>query len=291
MLRTATTGGLDMNRRRYLFAVTAVGLSTVLAGTALAATAGSSGKPAPVRVTLTVSTTSAAGGDPVYLKARAKLPRGDRLLLQQRDQGARAWSTLGECGTSTCRSQWTEAGVATDVFRAVVVKRKRGAAGPIVQTLGKSKTVTVTWSEPPPPPPPPPTVPPPPLAPAGHYCGFNDQGKSVCLDVTPDSANVANFVTESIVTCNDSSLWQWRLSFGTRQPITNLGFTYSFSGPLNSGSSDITNIQAAYSIDGTFDTAGNVSGTLALTSISWDYQGAHYDCSSAPYGWKAKLNA
>ena len=129
------------------------------------------------------------------------------------------------------------------------------------------------------------------MALAGHYCGFNDQGKSVCLDVTADSASVANFVTESIVTCANGSRWQWRLTFRTDQPITDLGFTYSFSGPLNSGSSDITNIQAAYSINGTFDTTGNVNGTLALTSISWDYHGAHYDCSSAPYGWKAKLNA
>ena len=90
--------------------------------------------------------------------------------------------------------------------------------------------------------------------------------------------------------CTNGSRWQWRLSFGTKQPITNLAFAYSFSGPLNS-SSGPTNIQASYTINGTFDTAGNVNGTLALNSISWDQSGTHFDCSSAPYGWKAKLNA
>ena len=129
------------------------------------------------------------------------------------------------------------------------------------------------------------------MALAGHYCGFNDQGKSVCLDVSSDSTSVSSFETESIVGCTDSSQWEWRLSFGTDQPITNLGFTYSYSGSLNSGSSSITNIQATYSINGTFDTAGNVSGTLALTSISWDENGTHYDCSGVPFAWRAKLNA
>ena len=129
------------------------------------------------------------------------------------------------------------------------------------------------------------------MALAGHYCGFNDQGKSVCLDVTSDSASVTNFATESIVTCTDSSQWEWRLSFGTHQPINDLDFSYSYSGPQTSSSGSASNIQTTYSISGTFDTAGNVSGTLALTSISWDENGTHYDCSSAPYGWKAKLNA
>jgi hypothetical protein len=50
----------------------------------------------------------------------------------------------------------------------------------------------------PPPPPAPPPLPPPPAAPAakaGHYCGFTNQGKSICFDVTGSSA--ANFESVS----------------------------------------------------------------------------------------------
>src|SRR6266487_1140557 len=54
---------------------------------------------------------------------------------------------------------------------------------------------------PPPPPPPPPPTPPAPAALPGTYCGFNDQGKSVCLDVTSDGHGVTNVKTESIVDC------------------------------------------------------------------------------------------
>lgn len=220
------------------------------------------------------------------LLARArKLPRGDRLMVQERSAGVAAWSSVSECGSVTCGADWTEPDAATDQFRAVAVKRRHGAKGAVVQTLGTSRTVSVTWKAAPPPPPPPP------MALAGHYCGFNDQGKSVCLDVTSDSSSVTNFLTESIVGCTDSSQWEWRLSVGTQQPIANLAFTYSYSGSLKSGSDAVTNIQATYSITGTFDTAGNVTGSLALTSISWDQNGTHYECSSAPYNWTAKLNA
>jgi hypothetical protein len=40
--------------------------------------------------------------------------------------------------------------------------------------------------------------------------------------------------------------------------------------------------------------AGDVvtaQGQIALTSMSWDSGGTHYSCSSAPYGWHAKLGA
>lgn len=272
-----------MTRGKTTFAAAAVALTCVLAATALAAAAKA---PARVKVTLNVDNAAPTGGDPVSLLARAAtLPRGDRLLVQERGQGEKAWSSVAECGSRSCAADWTEPDAASDAFRAIAIKRKHGAKGPIVQTLGTSRTVAVTWKPAPPPPPPPA------MALAGHYCGFNDQGKSVCLDVTSDSSSVTNFVTESIVTCTDSSQWEWRLSFGTNQPIANLAFSYAYSGPLNSGSNSVTNIQATYSINGSFDTAGNVSGTLSLTSISWDENGTHFDCSSAPYGWKATLNA
>ncbi len=107
---------------------------------------------------------------------------------------------------------------------------------------------------PPPPPPPPPPAPPP--AKAGHYCGFTNQGKSICFDVTGSSASS------------------------------------SYSRPLGTGSgSPITNVSTTYSVSGKLDTAGNATGTLSVSRFSFDYQGSHYDCAAAGYGWQAKAGA
>ena len=175
----------------------------------------------------------------------------------------------------------------TVAFRARAVHRKAITRGAITAVAGVSRTVTATWAAAPPPPPPPP---PPPLAKPGKYCGFNDQGRTVCLDT--DGSNVTSFSTQSLVSCRDGSQWYWLLTFGGRQvPLTNLSFTFSYNGQLTSSGGSVSNIQANYTLSGTFDQIGNASGQIALTSISWDQSGTHYDCSSAPYGWHAKLGA
>src|SRR6266540_3434987 len=129
---------------------------------------------------------------------------------------------------------------------------------------------------PPPPAPTPPTPPPPPAAPpakAGHYCGFTNQGKSICFDVTGSSA--ANFTTTSDLDCGIGILEDIGLSF---------------SGPLGSASdSPISNVTTSYSMTGKLDTAGNATGTLSVSRFSFDYQGSHYDCAAAGYGWQAKV--
>jgi hypothetical protein len=141
--------------------------------------------------------------------------------------------------------------------------------------------------------PPPPATPPPaaPTAKAGHYCGFTNQGKSICFDVTGTSA--ANFATTSDVDCGDVGVPDLGLSFGGSTRIqSDLSFTFSYSGPLQTGSgSSITNVSTSYSVTGKLDTAGNATGTLNLNRFSFDYKGTHYDCAAAGYGWQAKLGA
>jgi len=46
-----------------------------------------------------------------------------------------------------------------------------------------------------------------------------------------------------------------------------------------------------YTIGGTFDTAGNVTGTIHLVHISWDQNGTHYDCAGDTRTWTARLGA
>jgi hypothetical protein len=148
---------------------------------------------------------------------------------------------------------------------------------------------------PPPPAPAPAPPPPPPAAPpakAGHYCGFTNQGKSICFDVAGSSA--ANFATTSDVDCGSVGILEdVGLSFGDATQIQpDLSFSFSYNGPLQTDSgSSITNVSTSYSVSGKLDTAGNATGTLNLNRFSFDYQGTHYDCAAAGYGWQAKLGA
>jgi hypothetical protein len=83
------------------------------------------------------------------------------------------------------------------------------------------------------------------------------------------------------------------LSFsGSAQIQPDLSFTFSYNGPLQtSPDSVITNVSTSYSVTGKLDTAGNATGTLSLSRFSFDYQGTHYDCAAAGYGWQAKVGA
>jgi Ca2+-binding RTX toxin-like protein len=150
---------------------------------------------------------------------------------------------------------------------------------------------------PPPAPPPPPTPPAPPPAPsgptakAGHYCGFTNQGKSICFDATTTS--VANVATTSDVDCGNVGIPNLGLSFGGSTQIKpDLSFSFTYNGSLTTDAgSPLTNVTTSYSLTGKFDTAGNATGTLNLNRFSFDYQGTHYDCAAAGYGWQARLGA
>jgi hypothetical protein len=143
--------------------------------------------------------------------------------------------------------------------------------------------------------PPPETPPPPgpaaPMARPGHYCGFTNQGESICYDVTADSLGVAKFETGSKVECGDQEA-SFGLSFGDATPIqADLSFSYTYKGPIDSGDPAVTNIKADYTVSGKFDTNGNATGTLFLGQFSFDYEGTHFECAAAPYAWQAKLGA
>jgi hypothetical protein len=157
--------------------------------------------------------------------------------------------------------------------------------------------VFVTWGDttpaPTPTPTPAPPPPPAPSAPAGHYCGLTNEGKSICFDVTAAPQSVMkNLKTESIANCGDGSSWIWTLSFFAPVSILQPGLTasYSYSGPLPDNSTS-SHIQIAYSVTASFDTSGNANGTIVLTHISWDEGGTHYDCAGDPRTWTGRLGA
>jgi Ca2+-binding RTX toxin-like protein len=147
----------------------------------------------------------------------------------------------------------------------------------------------------PPPTEPPPVTPPPaaPLAKPGHYCGFTNQGKSICFDVTADGLRVARFDTTSDLDCGVGILRDVELSFSGSAPIQADGsFTFTFSGTLSTApGSSISNVTTSYAVNGKLDTAGNGTGALSLNRFSFDYEGTRYDCSAASYGWQARVGA
>jgi len=102
----------------------------------------------------------------------------------------------------------------------------------------------------------------------------------VCLDVTSDGHGVTNVKTESIVDCQPEAQAEVTVTVtGGAIPIqSDLSFSYTYTNSALQGSS----------IKGTFDTAGDVTGTLEIHA-SFDDNGTHYDCSSVAYGFHAKL--
>jgi hypothetical protein len=170
------------------------------------------------------------------------------------------------------------------------------ASADATDTVGSDCEVVKGLPDAVPPPAPTPQPPPPPApgpaAKGGHYCGFTNQGKSICFDVAGSSA--ANFATTSDVDCGSVGILEdVGLSFGDATQIQpDLSFSFSYNGPLQTDSgSSITNVSTSYSVSGKLDTAGNATGTLNLNRFSFDYQGTHYDCAAAGYGWQAKLGA
>jgi Ca2+-binding RTX toxin-like protein len=148
---------------------------------------------------------------------------------------------------------------------------------------------------PPAPTPQPPAPPPPPVATAraGHYCGFTNQGKSICFEVTAGGTRVANFETTSDLICGDLELRDLSLAFsGSTQLQSDLSFTFTYNGTIQTPPGDpLTNVTTSYTVSGKLDTAGNGTGTLTVARLSFDYQGTHIDCAAAPYGWQARLGA
>jgi len=156
------------------------------------------------------------------------------------------------------------------------------------------ETVKGLPAQPPAEPAPPPAAPAPPAPPAqqavaGHYCGFTNQGKSICFDVAAGS-RVGNFETTSDVTCGEFG-FTVGLGFGGPTTIqSDLTFSYTYNGALDSGDPELK-ITTSYTVSGKLDTAGNATGSLNLSRLSFDYRGLHVDCGAAPYAWQARVGA
>jgi hypothetical protein len=101
---------------------------------------------------------------------------------------------------------------------------------------------------------------------------------------------IDELITAALVDCTDGSRWRWALSFrGERTTIlSDLSFSYSYSGPLTSSSTTVTEIQTSYRINGRFGTDGTASGTVAVSTVSFKFEGRSYSCQQNDVTWTAK---
>ena len=105
----------------------------------------------------------------------------------------------------------------------------------------------------------------------GTYCGFTNSGGGICLDVggSGEAQFVPNGRFEQTTDCSGGARFRLSITLGSRVPLANLAFVYSVTQGELAGSE----------VKGTFDTAGNVSGSLVMKA-SFDHEGSHYTCES-----------
>lgn len=135
----------------------------------------------------------------------------------------------------------------------------------------------------------------------GTYTGTTDEQQSVSMQVVPEFASstpagawsrIARFTFASSVSCTSGATTTTQTWTITRTQLTIAGddtFSYSFSQPLPVSSGE-QNVMATYFFNGTFDPAtSSASGTVRIARISYDANGAHFDCTGVPHVWSATL--
>ena len=135
----------------------------------------------------------------------------------------------------------------------------------------------ITWNAMNPPPPPR-------LALPGTYCGFNNQGKGICLVVGPDGKTITSVRDVVNVPCGRSATAD--VGGSDEEPLAlrpNLGFARTNSVPLEGGGS------ARHYVYGSFDTVGNVKGSTRYEAVTVVQNGTTTTCGGATSAFEAKL--
>lgn len=216
-------------------------------------------------------------GQTVRLTASARLTVGNHLLIQA-FRGASRPAKVVECLRSPCTGSYkarTEGDVA---FQASVIKH----TGTRVTTLGRSKRITVSWTEPAPPPPPPP-----PAAAPGHFAGaIGNTQAPVNFDIGADGLSLSNWVTGEIDESCDPNSYTFSFSglhAGGPFPVAQDG-SFTISGTASNLSPPLT----AYSIQFTGKITGTTaSGILHVESSYTLGNGSQLNCTSGDQPWTA----
>jgi hypothetical protein len=116
------------------------------------------------------------------------------------------------------------------------------------------------------------------------------QGPPLCITTNADASALVKIETSSLVDCTQPVQFRFEFTIGFEGTLpiqSDLSFSDTYTGPVATGSSEITNMQTTYFIRGVFTTDGKATGQLAVTSLSFDYAGYHFACSQNPVDWSA----
>jgi hypothetical protein len=132
--------------------------------------------------------------------------------------------------------------------------------------------------------PPAPVVSPAPNVVPGHYCGFGNQGKGVCFDVTSDRRSVANVQVDGLFdNCTPPSAEQLFVTMkGTLLIPIAAGGSFDYVQPSGELAGSL--------FRGVIAADGSASGTCRIVE-SFVYQDTQYSCDTNVFGWTAKLGA
>jgi hypothetical protein len=169
---------------------------------------------------------------------------------------------------------------------------KDSAKADVKDTVAADCEVVTGLPEPEPPPPtePPPPPPAPQSAVPGRYCGYTNQGKIICVTVSPNSGRITGYALSSEVDCGSAKR---TFSFARPGPtpiLSDLTFSQTYDGALPDRTT-LKNITVAFEVTGKFDTSGNVTGTFWLKRLSFDSGGSRSDCTAAPTAWQATVGS
>ena len=125
---------------------------------------------------------------------------------------------------------------------------------------------------------------PPPAATPGQYCGYTNQGTTVCLDVDSSGKTVTRIDVGVVVLCNQRSTEvEVRMSFSNLAIGGHLGF-------VGSSSSLPGLISGTGLVGGLLDPDGGTGahGSARIQLPVFDYEGSRYTCGVAETLWEAR---
>jgi hypothetical protein len=242
---------------------------------ALGVSAPASGSAVPVALKV-LGSTDRDVGQAVRLTATAKLPRSRRLVILGTRTG-KPTVKVAECLRSPCTGTFRDRSVEVVDFQASVIRR----TGSRTATLGRSKKISVSWSEP--------AKPPPPAVPAavpGHYEGRSTLNEIFNFDVSADGRGLTNLQTGQI---NESCDPPAHIAGGNINapgpfPIA-LDGSFSISGTVNGTIGAGDSYTRKIVITGR-SSGGTASGTLR-TDTSFSISGTAFTCNSGDQTWTA----
>jgi RTX calcium-binding nonapeptide repeat (4 copies) len=132
------------------------------------------------------------------------------------------------------------------------------------------------------------TPPPDPPAQPGTFCGFTDQGQSLCFDVQGSPKTVSNLEFLVRFECTPPAPFGVISKIPTTYAIREDG-TFSFT---RSGFETLTgggSLTVTQTMRGAFDATGTAATGTLLAQLVYDApDGTHYECDSGTFGWSTR---